>query len=236
MDDLADWVNHEILNLWRNKFKEDKSALMPLIYSEIKTSVLLFVSLNPSFTTRGFKKLLENSPYSTEDVKDALNNWQTSKSLPIVKEFEKLSKANGSFFNKFREIAKCANIDWEHIDLFFNRRTHQKEFLPYIYKNNDLVELTKIGQCQLELSKNLICEINPITIVVANATASKIFKKEFDATFNDNLGHHEIELNNQKIPVFLCSMLTGQRAMDNYSVIYLQWQIKQAIGRRRKAI
>jgi hypothetical protein len=60
MDDLAYWVNQEILNLWRNKFKKDKSALMPLIYSEIKTSVLLFVSLNPSFTTKGFKRLLEN--------------------------------------------------------------------------------------------------------------------------------------------------------------------------------
>jgi hypothetical protein len=96
--------------------------------------------------------------------------------------------------------------------------------------------LTEFGRSQLELSKNLICEINPITIVVANATASKIFKKEFNATFNYNVGHHEIELNNQQIPVFLCSMLTGQRAMDNYSVIYLQWQIKQAIGRRRKAM
>jgi hypothetical protein len=153
--------------------------------------------------------------------------------LQLAKEFEKLSKEKGLFFDKFREIAKDADIDWEHVDLFFNRKTHQKEFLAYIYKNKESIELTEIGQCQLELSKNLICEINPITIVVANATASKIFEKEFDATFNDNVGYHEIELNNQKIPVFLCSMLTGQRALDNYSFTYLKWHIKQAIGRRR---
>ena len=125
MDDLADWVNQKILNLWKIECKEDKSARMPLIYSKIKKSVLLFVSLNPSFTTRGFKKLLENSRYCEKDVVDALNKWQTDESFQIVKEFEKLSKEKGPFFDNFSKIAKYADIDWEHIDLFFYREKSQ---------------------------------------------------------------------------------------------------------------
>jgi hypothetical protein len=82
----------------------------------------------------------------------------------------------------------------------------------------------------LEFSKQLIRKINPITIVVANVSASKIFEEIFVATFNDKLGHHEIMLNNnRKIPVFFCSMLTGQRAMDSYSFERLKWQIGQTI-------
>jgi hypothetical protein len=133
MDDLADWVNQEILNLWRNKFKEDKSALMPLIYSEIKTSVLLFVSLNPSYTTKGFKKMFDGTNLQEKQVTEALENWNNDDSLQTVKEFEKRSRDKGSFFNKFREIAKYADIDWEHVDLFFYRKTIQEEYLHYIY-------------------------------------------------------------------------------------------------------
>jgi hypothetical protein len=47
--------------------------------------------------------------------------------------------------------------------------------------------------------------------------------------FTEEQGFHEINLDNQMIPVFLGSMITSQRMIDKYSQRRLQWHIKKAI-------
>ncbi len=225
--DTADWVNQAILDLWRRTFKENDDVFIPLIYPKIEKSVLLFISLNPSFTEKGHKEILKDSDYSKINYKEFFHwkNWEDSK-LQRAIEIEKLYRNKYSFFTKFKEIAKYAKIGWEHIDLFFIRETNQKKCLSRICKDKVLNEF---GRSQLELSKRLITEAKPIAIVVANAFASRIFEWKFKATFNEDKGYHEISLNKKILPVFLGSMLTGQRAMDNYSFRRLKWQIKKVI-------
>ena len=90
--------------------------------------------------------------------------------------------------------------------------------------------LNEFGSKQIDLSKRLIEMSKPRLIVVANALASRIIKEQFSAEFDDEKGCHYVELNGVDVPVFLCSMLTGQRAMDNFSYARLKWHIKKTIN------
>ena len=88
--------------------------------------------------------------------------------------------------------------------------------------------MNTFGQKQLELSTELIAYADPKMIVVANALASRLFKDTYSAEFDNVHGYYAIELNGRSVPVFLASMLTGQRAMDNFSYERLKWHIKKA--------
>jgi len=238
--DKVDSVNQAVLELWREHFKENKQVLVPLIYPYIKKSRLLIIGLNPSFNSTRYQQSLKGSPYSKIDINNFFhwNNsakWTDKDNFNKLKCIEETVRENGRkpksiYFGKFAEIAKYVGIDddWEHIDLFFCRETNQKTFSQYIY--NEKEELLEFGQRQLNLSKELIDICEPIVIIVANARASKIFYKKYEIEFNKEEGYHQINLNNQKIPVFLGSMITSQRPIDEYSLLRLEWHIKKAIG------
>jgi len=76
----------------------------------------------------------------------------------------------------------------------------------------------------------LISEVEPRVILVANALASRIFYRilghKFKMKFDEDLGCHTIQLNDKTVPTFLASMLTSG-AMDRYSSQRLQWHIKK---------
>ena len=148
--------------------------------------------------------------------------------------FDKLKRMEGTarekYIKKFSNIAKYVEIEnCDHIDLFFYRETKQKILLQYICDGKE--EITEFGNSQLELSKELIELADPVVIIVANACASQIFEKKYKVTFNKEKGYHEIKLNNQTIPVFLGSTITGQRPIDRYSLLRLKWHLKKAIGK-----
>jgi hypothetical protein len=230
--DLADWVNQEALALWRETFKSQEDILLPLVYSPLKKSALLFIGLNPSDHLIKLKKILNDTElcpnnFNLKEFYSFSNLYNFD--LPLSQKFEQCSRENYPYFKKFDKISKDTKLYWEHIDLFFYRITSQKDFIKKIYINKKRGELTEFGKCQLELSKELITKINPQIIVVVNAYASTIFEYEFKAKFNEEKGYHEIELNNKILPVFLGSMLTGQRALDNYTFERLKWHIRQAI-------
>jgi hypothetical protein len=235
--DKVDSVNQAVLELWRNHFKENKEVLVPLIYPNIRKSGLLIIGLNPSFNPKLFQKNLDDSDHSKTSLKEFLlwNNltkWLDEDNFVKLKDIEKTVREKGrcksGYFGTFAKIAEDVGINnWEHIDLFFCRETNQKTFLQYIYNRND--ELTDFGKRQLNLSEELIVLAEPIVIIVANARASKIFDNKYKPTFNEEEGYHQIKSNNQKIPVFLGSMITRQRAIDEYSLRRLEWHIKKAI-------
>lgn len=221
-------INQEVLKLWEQTFDEDAIALMPLIYPALKEGTLLFIGLNPSFGERfGF---LEDVKFGMREPKKTFQ-WRNRAKFDFqnAQQIEFEAKKKYAYYAKFREIAEEAHIDWEHVDLFFYRETSQSDFQEIIFRNK---ELTEFGKAQLELSKKLIIGLNPIAVVVANALASRIFERQFNATFDENSGYHTIQISARTVPVFLGSMLTGQRAMDNYSYRRLKWHIKRTIGQK----
>jgi len=70
----------------------------------------------------------------------------------------------------------------------------------------------------------------PKVIVVANAFASSILEKELQLGYVKEYGYHTATLNNRPVPVFLGSMLSGQRAMYIYSYQRLRWHVKNALS------
>ena len=221
-------INKEILKLWENKKTSQTNGLMPLLYTEIKRNAILFVGLNPSFSERGFNSLLKGTSYENLDIK-TFYAYPKSKYFDETTLFELNQKAKDeySYFKKFKAISESININWEYVDLFFIRDTSQKNVKNKIFLKDEI--LNDFGSEQLKLSKRIIKESKPKLIVVANALAGRIFKNEFLPEFNEEKGCHYIILNNSKIPVFLCSMLTGQRAIDNFSYERLKWHIKKVL-------
>ena len=75
---------------------------------------------------------------------------------------------------------------------------------------------------QIELFRDLLNELKPKIIVVANAFASKIFRNEFPEIIWDNeFGTYRLEGK----PVFFTSMLSGAGVMDSGSLERLKWHL-----------
>lgn len=220
-------INYEAIALWEATYADDEDVWMPSIYSPLKEKSILFIGLNPSFSDRGFSTILAKSAYPNISPREFYDWKNRSKfNLVIAIEIEKIAKDIYSYFKKFKDIAGDLNLEWEHIDLFFYRETNQGQLKKVILNKDGMNEF---GRKQLELSKKLLEAIKPKIIVVVNAFASNVFYNEYNLkrNFDEELGCHVTDLNGQSVPVFLASMLTGQRAMDNYSFERLKWHIKQ---------
>lgn len=229
---IVDNINQQILELWTDTFNGNDHVRLPMIYPEMSKGALLFVGLNPSFGEKwsfvkgeGFENFEPNQFFiwrklSTADIEKA-------------KRIEKLARAEYSFFKKPLEIADHVGQKMEHIDLFFYRETDQKAFHEIIYANH---QLNEFGRKQLELSSCLIDGLEPRAIVVINAFASHMLgdhdgelNARFDSKFDEELGTYTISVNGRRIPCFLASMLSGQRAMDVFSYERLKWHVKQCL-------
>jgi hypothetical protein len=220
--------NKSILRLWSETFYNEEGILAPLVYPVLNTNQLLFIGINPSFSEKGLLRCLKDSKYADLNLTDFYRwNNENEFDLNTAIAIEMLTKTNYPYFRKFQDISEYCGLKWDHIDLFFFRETNQVRAKSIIFKNKSEKEFTKFAEQQLALSKQLIENINPKIIVVANALASRIFKNYFECKFDDSLGFHRAKINNKEIPVFLASMLTGQRAMDNFSYQRLKWHINQ---------
>lgn len=220
-------VNQQIFALWSRFYADDADIWIPQILPLLSSQSMLCIGLNPSFSVKGFAQILVGTPH--EQVNPAkFYHWRNrcTLDLAVAAQIENLAKTKYTYFAKFREIATYLDVPWEHIDLFFDRQTDQSKFKQRIYSRG---ALNQYATEQLLLSHELIKRLQPRIIVVANATASDIFVEQFGAQFSEQLGCHLITLNEQKTPVFLSSMLTGQRALDRYSFQRLKWHMGQVL-------
>ncbi len=156
------------------------------------------------------------------------------------------------YFVEMQKMASAIGMDkrWAHIDLFAVRERNQKLVRKELGIDKLIVELGKetgVGTLdgfageQLAIAIQLMEKLEPWSIVVANALASTILRALWkiedadnwrkDGTFTE-YGHHQVRLNNRKVPVFFSSMLSGQRALDRHSRERLAWQVWRAIKRR----
>jgi hypothetical protein len=224
-------INLAAMNLWQDTFSDDADVLVPLIYPPIKRNVLLFVGMNPSFNETRFQNILKDTPHAQIDLAE-FYHWRNRArfDLKTAQAIEVIAKSKHLFFAQFKRIAEYASTDWEHLDLFFYRHTNQDHFERMIYSGN---RLNEFGSSQLELSKELLIEACPQVVVVANAAASDVFRDQLGTKFDDKLGCDTIHMDGHVVPVFLASMLTGQRSMDVYSRERLCWHVKIVLDQIR---
>jgi hypothetical protein len=150
---------------------------------------------------------LADTPFANISPREFFHWRNRSKfDIAIATAIESAARKKYGFFGKFRDISDYVEVPWEHIDLFFYRQTSQNQFKPIVLKND---RVNEFGGKQLELSKILMEAVRPQIIVVANALAAQIFQTEFDPEFDEELGCHVMELNEQSVPLFLASMLAG---------------------------
>lgn len=222
---VSQQINREVLQLWAQTFDPGEDVWLPSVYPPIQQDGILFVGLNPSFPRmNGFKKILQGSPYSELDPTE-FYHWRNRSNfdLDTAVEIARLAKERYDFFRPFRSFAEDLNTSWEHIDLFFYRVTDQGALKTRLAEPR----LINFKAQQLELSRKLIEAARPRLIVVVNAYASGLFEAEFGPEFDEIRGCHLAEVDHHPIPVFLASMLTGQRAMDRYSLRRLKWHVRQ---------
>ena len=62
-------------------------------------------------------------------------------------------------------------------------------------------------------------------IVIGNASSGYVLWKLLNLKFDKSIGTYLYKYNEKEIPVFISSMLTGQRALDVESRIRLIWHI-----------
>ena len=146
----------------------------------------MFIGLNPSFSERGFRTILADTPYDYIVPAEFLH-WRNKSKFDVATAaaIERIAKDKHPYFAKFKDISEYVRVAWEHIDLFFYRATSQRNFKPVVMDGD---ELNNIGREQLKMAKSLVVAVRPQMIVVANAFAAGIFQAEFKADFDEAMG------------------------------------------------
>lgn len=230
-------INKRIVKVWKKHYKDNKFE--PMFLPPFKKNGILFVGFNPSSDKddKIRKEMKKKLKLSEDDLK-----WKPKRrnidryvrdKVCVTKKYMK----DYPYFAKFKDIAEYIDIKWNHIDLFFHKKTRQKDSKDskgkiYTTKKHD--KSTEFRQDQLDISLEYIKKINPKIIVVANAEASKIIKnsilKEDITPLDKRTGYNTIKINNKKVPIFFTSMLTYGH-LDNGSFERLRWHIKKAYER-----
>ena len=245
---MPEEINKDVLELWEEYHEKDgfqeRTELVPLLYPPIRKECLLFIGINPAYNERYMNNQGVNFSFSNyleadEEERENLRNEI------IVAEGSAREPGGYGYFGIFPTITEAATQGWrwEHIDLFFERKSSQRfvrddyiilrETENNIFDQQYVVEFRNdddFAKRQLELSLSLIEKVRPKIIVVANALASKIIiaKGNICTDSFDEYGYDKIKINKKKIPIFFSGMLSGQHTVDNGSRRRLAWQIKQA--------
>ena len=175
-------------------------------YSEFQKKKLLFIGMNPSFVK---ESIVGSHSYC---IADALTGYNRH-------------------YGKFQDLVKETKYedDWTYIDLFYFRETEQVKIQEIIkYDTEFLIN-------QLEITNEIIKEINPELIVVCNSGASNfigINKTDdeknvwlgYDFEFDENFGIEKlIGINKNSIlkNVILSNNLKGKPFLFSSTLTYL---------------
>lgn len=249
-------INQELIKLWEDKqdflieMNQGARIPCPIFYKKFTQEdigKILFIGMNPSFNKEYIRRAITNSGigikfediYNCSPDDEYINNIQKMDSW--ARQEKNNEKTQHSYFSKFDQLLPLnkqgAKLKWNHIDLFFYRKTSQKDFKQMILEKG--VKLNSFGEAQFKLSTRLIKELQPCLIVVVNAFASELIKEQINLsdsvdwgiTFDEDKGYDLLSWNeySKDVPIFFSSMLTGQRALDNHSFKRLQWHVKQAL-------
>lgn len=227
-------VNADLAALWKQSFPESGKVYAPMQYVEPQAGSLVFVGLNPSFSSKGWKSLIRRSTTPELDP-HAFFQWPSSHDFDVglAHKLEALAHEHYPFFAPHRALAKALNTTWEHFDIFAYRETEQAKMRTLAIVNGGGIELTEFGKQQFQLFEELLALAKPSAVVVVNALASQVYLKMRQPAFDSNLGYHKDR--DSQVPVFFSGMLTGTRALDRFSKDRLFWQVASALGKSWQA-
>ena len=218
-----------LLATWEDESASIDLKYVPLVPLPLAPGALVFVGLNPSFNSTAARSLVPELEVAPEDYFAWDNrvdfDWRVDHDLHTR------AKEKYAYFSKFRMIARALDVPWDHQDLFFWRETNQSDLRPLVLVGNNPKHLTRFALRQLNVSIELLEQSSPRALVVANALASDIFLDLMSLEFDKTSGCHRCSLGGTDVPVFLSSMLTGQRALDRHSMRRLVWHLGQVLGR-----
>lgn len=225
-------INSKIIDLWNKYFHSDNEVYVPLLYDNFKKGGLLFVGMNPSFSTKGFRTILKNTEYKNINPESFLKWSHVSSNSDLIDDcikIENYAYSNYSqYFGRPIEIADRVGLGWQHIDLFLYKETSQTSFMNRIISKG---QLNQFALDQLAIFEEILLHIEPQCIVITNAFGSEILRKYLKSDFewDEDNGFHWFKKSNKKVPIFFSSMLSGQRALDRWSYERLVWHIGKAV-------
>ncbi|HPN30757.1 MAG TPA: hypothetical protein PKY81_07355 [bacterium] len=239
-------INNKICKIWEDFFEYRKSSInqnilkrTPLLYSRIHfKECILFIGLNPSFSVSGFNSILNNNKLEAiaklikkEGLETLFNFTKLDDYKEYLLQIEDCARyqKNHRYFTRFNVLTEYLsssinsyNFKWEHIDLLYIRETNQKKIQEIISESKN----NKFIYEQIELTLKILYDINPKIIVITSALVPQLlFDIKILSKFDHNNGCWFID----KYPVFVTSMLSGQRALDNGSFELLKWNIKRIL-------
>ena len=221
-------INQKLMDLWEETPIEYTCGRMPYFQDEREKGQVIFMGLNPSFSIGGYKSCLEDTVFRDIDLSEfysfpASDNFNIETALEI----ERKTKENYVYFTPFKDIMSGIDIGWQSMDFFYLRETSQKILRDKIFQTAE--NLNGFGLSQMKITKDLLEQVEPKMIVVVNALGSRLFKKSFQAEFDDTHGCYFTQLGDKSVPTFLTSMLSGQRALDTFSKERLRWHIRKML-------
>lgn len=221
-------------SIWAEEFNSSdaENILWPLVPMQPTTDGILFVGMNPSFSDKGFDKWFKKRKIAGRP--EDFYAWRNQSAFDRHEDVchQNWVRSEYPYFKRFGLIAMSLGLPWDHVDLFFWRETNQKSFSKLVLKREkDPIKLEKFGIEQLKISCELIEVAKPKCVVVVNALASRIYKRYHGASieFCSENGCYFQWIADRRVPLFLCSMLTGQRALDCFSFERLEWHLAKVL-------
>ncbi|MCK9449758.1 MAG: hypothetical protein M0Q41_12385 [Bacteroidales bacterium] len=250
-----DELNNIILNLWIQNHNnlnlgirfEGNDIQVPLLWPSCyfnppENVQILFIGLNPSDSFPGAAGLINNNLQNplfhnviNQDFQAALSYNHQQYTSQNIADLEEIAFHNHNYFNKFKRLGNFIlngdeenndNQSYYHLDLYQFRLQNSNKFM--LIKTNN----TEFFDSQIDNSINLIRQIQPQLIFVANKNASDLISDILNLDWSIDKGCHELIGEDWNCNVFLSGMITQTRAIDDYSFQRLKWHMKSIFEER----
>lgn len=218
-------INCKAVELWQRFISIlPNRTKWPLIYpTQLNTGGLVIVGCNPALPTSA--KYYKIPAFNPDD-----QPWQLMQIADTLATHEAKARGDYPYFTACQALATELGFNsWEHVDLFFYRETSQSNTRRLV--ETKFEELNDFGNRQFNLSFELLKLTRPKIVLVANAFAARIFKKFHKLEFDNKEGVYWMKLETETVPVFLSSMLSGQRCLDLHSRERLVWHMKTTLAK-----
>ncbi len=226
----AEVINSKIFEIWNTYSAPCNLHLMPWIPWSMEKNCALFIGMNPSFDKAAQRDQTDYYKWNSG------NKYYEFVHKEMTKNANRLWQKN-RFYKRMLDIGIDCSTPVEHLDLFLLRETNQNKAkdLLGIYEVDNMIMFSDFALGQLNLALDIIDDLNPKAIVVANASASSILIQFLDSKGRGIIhlkeeGYHLFQRKDgNQIPIFFSSMFSGQRALDVYSFERLRWHIAKAV-------
>jgi len=162
---LKDYLNPKLEKIWSNYYGYN-NPIAPMFPESVVKNEVLFLSLNPSlppFVKDIEKGFTQNKPWR---LLNSRITYEENESVP--------------HFKKFFQIQNEINENWSFLDLLYIRKSKQLDIENSYKIQNDRNFILE----QAKLTLDLITEINPKLVIVANSFTEKILHDKNQTIFN----------------------------------------------------